>query len=365
VETIGKIRRRGLRDDESISSLARSLQLSRNTVRKYLKDGVEPVYKRKPQAGPQLGPWCGRLDEWLRGDGLLPKTRRQTALRLFECLQAEGYAGAYDSVQRHVRQWKIEAGRATSTKAFVPLLFASGDVAQFDWSYEHVVLGGTTTTIKLAHFRLAYSRQMFVVAYPREAQEMVLDAHNRAFAFFGGVPRKVIYDNLKTVVDAVFADKERQFNRRFLALASHYLFEPVVDEVDKAGTIHSAAGRPSSLTTSLLPLLEPGSSRRFECPYHRLSCDLSRVIWIMTSNNADLIPAPLRDRARVFHLAGLTPDEAVTVFERMTRCSDDRSKQPDCRAFIRRMATPPEGISLRQIRQLADAVTAPPRPLTH
>jgi transposase len=227
VETIGKIRRRGLRDGESISGLARSLQLSRNTVRKYLKDGVEQVYKRKPQAGPQLGPWCGRLDEWLRGDGLLPKARRRTARRLFECLQAEGYAGAYDSVQRHVRQWKIEAGRATSTKAFVPLFFASGDVAQFDWSYEHVVLGGTTATIKLAHFRLAYSRQMFVVAYPREAQEMVLDAHNRAFAFFGGVPRKVIYDNLKTVVDAVFAGKERQFNRRFLALASHYLFEPV------------------------------------------------------------------------------------------------------------------------------------------
>ena len=227
METIGKIRRRGLRDGESISGLARSLQLSRNTVRKYLKDGTEPAYKRKPQPGPQLGPWCGRLDEWLHGDGLLPKARRRTARRLFECLQAEGYAGAYDSVQRHVRQWKIEAGRATSTKAFVPLFFASGDVAQFDWSYEHVVLGGATTTIKLAHFRLAYSRQMFVVAYPREAQEMVLDAHNRAFAFFGGVPRKVIYDNLKTVVDAVFAGKERQFNRRFLALASHYLFEPV------------------------------------------------------------------------------------------------------------------------------------------
>ena len=62
METIGKIRRRGLRDGESISGLARSLQLSRNTVRKYLKDGVEPVYKRKPQPGPQLGPWCGRLD---------------------------------------------------------------------------------------------------------------------------------------------------------------------------------------------------------------------------------------------------------------------------------------------------------------
>jgi hypothetical protein len=68
---------------------------------------------------------------------------------------------------------------------------------------------------------------MFVVAYPRETQEMVLDAHNRAFAFFGGVPVRMVYDNLKAVVDAILVGKERQFNRRFLALANHYLFEPV------------------------------------------------------------------------------------------------------------------------------------------
>ena len=77
-------------------------------------------------------------------------------------------------------------------------------------------LGGVLQNIKVAHFRLAYSRQMFVVAYPREMQEMVLDAHSRAFAFFGGVPARLIYDNLKTVVDAVPTGKERQFNRRFL-----------------------------------------------------------------------------------------------------------------------------------------------------
>jgi hypothetical protein len=68
---------------------------------------------------------------------------------------------------------------------------------------------------------------MFVVAYPREIQEMVLDAHVRAFAFFGGVPARLIYDNLKAVVDTVYAGKERQFNRRFLTMANHYLFEPV------------------------------------------------------------------------------------------------------------------------------------------
>jgi len=79
----------------------------------------------------------------------------------------------------------------------------------------------------VAHFRLTYSRQMFVVAYPRETQEMVFDAHNRAFAFFGGVPIRMVYDNLKAVVDAILVGKERQFNRRFLTLANHYLFEPV------------------------------------------------------------------------------------------------------------------------------------------
>ena len=68
---------------------------------------------------------------------------------------------------------------------------------------------------------------MFVIAYPRETQEMVLDAHNQAFAFFGGVPKRMVYDNLKTVVDAIFSGKERQFNRRFLTLANHYLFEPI------------------------------------------------------------------------------------------------------------------------------------------
>lgn len=68
---------------------------------------------------------------------------------------------------------------------------------------------------------------MFVMAYPRETQEMVLDGHNQAFAFFGGVPKRMVYDNLKTVVDAIFVGKNRQFNRRFLTLANHYLFEPV------------------------------------------------------------------------------------------------------------------------------------------
>lgn len=227
METIGKIRRRKLVKGESISGIARDLKLSRNTVKKYLKAGAEPRYQRRQQPCPRLGDYQTLLGGWLEQESRLPKAQRRTAQRLYADLQRAGYAGAYDSVQRFVKRWKqSQPGQAVST-AFVPLQFAPGDACQFGWSHELVVLGGVTQTVKLAHFRLAHSRQMYLVAYPRESQEMVLDAHARAFAFFGGVPQRMIYDNPKTIVDSVYSGKERQFNRRFLALASHYLFEPV------------------------------------------------------------------------------------------------------------------------------------------
>jgi transposase len=228
MELIAEIRRRHLVQRESISSIARSLNICRQTVRKHLKTEAEPAYKRENQPVPKLGDYKPVLETWLTVDASLAKPRRRTAQRLFEGLQAEGYQGSYDSVQRFVKAWKAQQ-KATPklTQAFVPLSFPIGEVGQFDWSHEQVELGGVIQTVKLAHFRLAYSRKMFVVAYPREAQEMVLDAHSRAFAFFGGVPTKMLYDNLKTVVEAVLTGKERRFNRRFLALANHYLFEPV------------------------------------------------------------------------------------------------------------------------------------------
>lgn len=226
METIGKIRRRHKVKGESISSIARDLDLSRNTVKKYLKAEAEPAYQRERQPAPKLGTHQLTLETWLTQDSQRPKGQRRTARRLFEDLQREGYAGAYDSVQRFVKAWKAQRPGA-GQDAFVPLVYAAGDACQFDWSHEHVILGGVAQVVKLAHFRLAHSRQMFLAAYPRESQEMVFDAHNRAFAFFGGVPLRMIYDNPKTIVDAIFSGKARQFNRRFLALASHYLFEPV------------------------------------------------------------------------------------------------------------------------------------------
>ncbi|WP_199065747.1 IS21 family transposase [Chitinimonas sp. BJB300] len=224
---IAEIRRRHLVSKESISSIARDLKLSRPTVRKHLQTEVEPIYQRQNQPTPKLGQFQVMLESWLAVEAQLPKAQRRTARRLFQGLQVEGYRGAYDSVQRFVKGWKADKVGPTSKQAFVPLIFAPGEVCQFDWSHEQVELGGVIQTVKVAHFRLTYSRQMFIAAYPRETQEMVIDAHNRAFAFFGGVPQRIVYDNLKAVVETIFTGKERQFNRRFMALANHYLFEPV------------------------------------------------------------------------------------------------------------------------------------------
>jgi transposase len=229
MDMIAEIRRLHFVENETVSALAKTFKLSRPTIRKHLKTVEEPVYStRQHQPHPKLGTYLDQLHTWLRNDATLPSKRRRTAQRLYECLQVEGYLGGYSAVQRFVKDWKqAQASSPPIKQAFVPLAFPPGETCQFDWSHETAVIGGVEQTVKVAHFRLSYSRQMFVIAYPRETQEMVLDAHNQAFALFGGVPKRMVYDNLKTVVDAIFVGKERRFNRRFLALANHYLFEPV------------------------------------------------------------------------------------------------------------------------------------------
>lgn len=176
---------------------------------------------------PKLGAFVEQFSQWLQDDAKLPRSRRRTGKRLYEGLQAIGYTGAYDSIQRFVKQWKSQHQGPKLSEAFVPMTFTAGDACQFDWSHEQIELAGVLQTVKVAHFRLSYSRQMFVAAYLRETQEMVFDAHVKAFCFFGGVPARMIYDNLKTVVDTIYSGKERCFNRRFLTLANHYLFEPI------------------------------------------------------------------------------------------------------------------------------------------
>ncbi len=195
VETIARIRRAYFVQGKPIKAICRELRVSRNTVRKILRSGATAFeYERRVQPQPKLGPWRGELEKLLATNAARPARERLTLMRLFEELRGLGYAGGYDAVRRHAVRWRRQQSAMTAT-AFVPLSFAPGEAYQFDWSHEFVVIGGATTIVKVAHLRLCHSRMPFVRAYPRETQEMVFDAHDRAFAFFKGACTRGIYDS--------------------------------------------------------------------------------------------------------------------------------------------------------------------------
>ena len=227
VETIAKIRRAFFVQEKPIKAICRELRVSRKVVRKVIRSEATAFrYERGTQPLPKIGPWRERLDEILLANELKPSRERLTLIRVFEELRQFGYEGGYDAVRRYARAWRRERGAAVA-EAYVPLRFAPGEAYQFDWSYEIVRINAVTVPVKVAHVRLCHSRMLFVRAYPRETQEMVFDAHDRAFAFFKGACTRGIYDNMKTAVETVFVGKDRQFNRRFLQMCSHYLIEPV------------------------------------------------------------------------------------------------------------------------------------------
>jgi transposase len=227
VETIAKIRRAYFGQGKAIKEISRDLGVSRKVVRKVIRTGAtEFHYEREIQPQPKIGPWRDRLDEMLTGNDGKSGREQLTLIRIFEALRGLGFDGSYDAVRRYAKAWRKERGAAMA-EAYVPLSFAPGEAYQFDWSHEIVVMNGVTTTVKAAHVRLCHSRMLFVRAYPRETQEMVFDAHDRAFAFFKGTCTRGIYDNMKTAVEAVFLGKDRKFNRRFAQMCGHYLVEPV------------------------------------------------------------------------------------------------------------------------------------------
>ena len=227
VETVARIRREFFVKGKSIKEIVRSLGVSRNTVRKVLRSGETAfAYERTEQPLPKLGPWASGLDGLLAANAGKARRERLTLVRIYEELQGLGYRGGYDAVRRYAQAWGRTQAVATAA-AYVPLSFAPGEAYQFDWSHEIVLLAGVTTTVKVAHLRLCHSRMFYVRAYPRESQEMVFDAHDKAFAFLGGACQRGIYDNMKTAVDAIFVGRERQYNRRFLQMCGHYLVDPV------------------------------------------------------------------------------------------------------------------------------------------
>ena len=224
VDTIAKIRRAFFVEKKPIKAICRELKRSR-TAGAIRSEATEFRYERSVQPMPKLGAWRAQLDEFLAANEAKPARERLTAVRIFETLRDLGFDGGYDAVRRYAKSWRKARG-AAAAQAYIPLTFAPGEAYQFDWSHETVLMNGVTMVVKAAHMRLCRSRMPFVRVYPRESQEMVFDAHDRAFAFFKGACTRGIYDNMKTAVETVFLGKERQFNRRFMQMCSHYLVAP-------------------------------------------------------------------------------------------------------------------------------------------
>jgi transposase len=227
VGMLAKIRRMYLREKLSIREIARRTNLSRNTIRQWLRQPkmTAPKYPERT-ATSIVDPYVDRLRQWVQTDSHRAKRDRRTAKVMFEAIQAQGYAGSYTRVAIRVRKLQQEISAAPVRSAFVPLTFPHGEAFQFDWSCEYAWIGGLRRRLEVAHCKLASSRAFWLVAYFTQSHEMLFDAHARSFAAFGGVPRRGIYDNMKTAVDRVHKGKERTVNARFETMCGHYLFEP-------------------------------------------------------------------------------------------------------------------------------------------
>ena len=147
---------------------------------------------------------------------------RQTARALFAQIKAAGYGGGYTRVTDFIRAWRAAARQ--DVKAFVTLKFDLGEAFQFDWTEEGLVVGGIYRRMQVSRTSLCASRAFWLVAYPSQGHEMLLDAHTKSFAALGGEARRDIYDNMKTAVDRVKKRKGRMVNARFAVMCAHCLF---------------------------------------------------------------------------------------------------------------------------------------------
>ncbi len=217
------IRRWALRDKMPIREIARRTGLSRNTIKKYLReDAVEPRFKTPSRPG-KLDPCADRLSAWLLAQTRKSRKERRNVKLMYEDPVKPGYDGSYERVAAFARAWRADRHRAEQTTGrgtFVPLVFQPGEAFQFDWSEDWATIGGERVKLQVAHTKLSHSRAFIVRAYPLQTHEMLFDAHWHAFRVFGGVPGRGIYDNMKTVLDRVGRGKQRDVNARFKAMAS-------------------------------------------------------------------------------------------------------------------------------------------------
>lgn len=232
VEDIEAIRRAYYREGKSVRAIAREQQHGRRVIREAIA-GKAPGPRRysltKPKKRWVLDPVVAIIDQWLTEDQQAPMKQRHTAKRIYDRLVGEhAFAGSERRIREYVREWKRahrQDGGADALSGFIPLAYAPGAEAQCDWGEAEVRIGGVVQTAMLFCIRLCYSLKPFVCAFPAAKQECFFAGHEAAFRWFGGVPRRVTYDNLTSAVKKVLTGRTRVEQDAFVAFRGHYLFE--------------------------------------------------------------------------------------------------------------------------------------------
>ena len=214
-----RLRVRQAQEPVSKRALCREEGISYKTLEKVLSHSEPPGYRRAaPYAEPKLGPFVERIEEILVSDKTLPKKQRHTAQRIFERLVEEGYTGGYTQVREKVAQLRRQSG-----EVFIPLRHDPG-TAQMDVGQALVRQDGQLRKVYFLVMVLPYSDALFVQAFWHARTEMFWEFHKRAFEYFGGVPRRISYDNDKVLVSRVIGKRARRLTDGFLQLQSHYCF---------------------------------------------------------------------------------------------------------------------------------------------
>jgi len=215
-----EIRRRVLVNKQSKRSVCREFNLHWDTLTKMLEHAAPPGYREhQPRHKPKIGPFLGIIDEILRQDRQTHRKQRHTKKRIFERLKTEyDYAGGYTAVKEAVREWERQ-----HREVFIPLSHPPGE-AQVDFGQARIIHDVEEITVAMFVMTLPYSDAIFVCVYPRECTEAFLDGHRRAFEFFGGVPKRISYDNSRIAVKRIMCGRRRELTDAFLRLQSHYLF---------------------------------------------------------------------------------------------------------------------------------------------
>lgn len=218
-----KVRHAVLNGNMPYMAACKEFKVSHYVLHKMLEHPEPPGYRMSQarQKSVLTTEFLEIINDILVADLKMPKKQRHTAVRIHERLKAEHeFQGCYTVVKKAVRDW-----HQTSQEVFVPLLQPPGE-AQMDFGHALVRIAGVETTAHLCVLTLPHSDVIFVQAYPRECTETFIDGHLRAFAFFGGCPTKISYDNSKIPVKKIIGAHERELTDAFIRFNSHFMFTP-------------------------------------------------------------------------------------------------------------------------------------------